>query len=143
MVLRDHCSLSLCGSSAIYLVTADVSAAFAFWVAGTLIDLDHLNDYWRDDGFNLNLRRFFGYFSRRGPRYLLLAFHGWEWPLCLLALAWGASEPLWLWCFAAGWLSHLILDQRFNRRQKSLGYFFAFRWSRGFKASEFYDGSSP
>jgi len=140
MVLREHASLSLCGAAAVYLATADVPAAAAFWAAGTLIDVDHVYDYWRDDGFNLDARRFFGYFYRRYPTYLLLAFHGWEWPLSLMAFAWGASAPLWVWALAAGWLGHLVLDHRFNPRQKPLCYFFAYRWSRGFNASEFYDG---
>lgn len=143
MVLREHCSLSLCGAAVVYLATADAAAAAAFWAAGTLIDLDHVCDYWRDDGFNLNHARFFAYFDRRGPVYLLLAFHGWEWPLSLLAAAWACSAPLWVWALGAGWFSHLLLDQRFNRRQQPLCYFFAYRWSRGFRAVDFYAGDPP
>jgi hypothetical protein len=142
MVLREHASLSLCGAAALYLASGDGAAAAAFWVAGTLIDFDHLVDYWRDDGFNLDLPRFFGYFHKRYPKFLLLALHGWEWPLGLMAAARGAHAPLWVWSLAAGWFSHLILDQRFNLHQKSLAYFFAYRWSRAFRASDFYDGAA-
>ncbi|HTB22865.1 MAG TPA: hypothetical protein VK914_09180 [bacterium] len=142
MVLREHASLSLCGAAALYLATADASAAAAFWVAGTLVDVDHLVDYWRDDGFNLRLARFFAYFPGRSPVFLLLPFHAWEWVLGLLAVVLGAGAPLWVWGLAMGWLSHLLLDQRFNPSQQPLAYWFAYRWNRGFRASEFYDGGA-
>lgn len=133
--------MSACGAAAIYVVTGSASAASAFWVAGTLVDLDHGYDYWRDDGFNLNVRRFLGYFESRGPTYLFLGLHGWEWPLGLLAALPLLSAPLWVWTFCAGWLSHLLLDQRFNRRQNPRCYFFAYRMGRRFSADAFYDDS--
>jgi hypothetical protein len=139
MDMHEHLLLSTCGGAALYLASGDAAAAGAFWAAGWLIDCDHLLDYWRDDGFNLNLPRFFAYFPGRGPTYLLLALHGWEWPLTLGAVAWAVSAPLWVGALAAGWLVHLGLDQRFNFRQKPLCYFFAYRWSHGFRAGDFYD----
>jgi hypothetical protein len=139
MDLHEHLSLSACGAGAVYLATADAAAAAAFWAAGTLIDVDHLVDYWREDGFNLNLPRFFAYFPGRGPRHLLLALHGWEWPLSLGAVCAGLHAPAWAWAFAAGWLSHLALDQRFNPHQAVPCYFFAYRLSLGFAATGFYE----
>jgi hypothetical protein len=139
MDLHEHAALSACGAAALYMATADPAAAAAFWAAGTLIDGDHLLDYWRDDGFNLDLPRFFTYFPARLPRFLLLFMHGWEWPLGLAALALGCAAPLWVGALAAGWLVHLLLDQRYNGRQKPLCYFFTYRWSHGFRAESFYE----
>ncbi len=140
MVLKQHASISACAAAAVYLASGDLGAAFAFWVGGTLVDLDHLEDYWRDDGFNLDIPRFLGYFEARRPRRLLLALHGWEWPVTLAACALGAGAPPWLWAGVAGWLTHLALDQRFNQGQQPLCYWFAFRRGRRFQAAEFYAG---
>jgi hypothetical protein len=137
--LNEHALLSACGAACLWAATGDRTAAVAFWAAGTLIDTDHLLDYWRDDGFNLNLPRFFRYFPERGPRYLFLAFHGWEWPILLAGAAGVTRAPLWIWAVAAAWLVHLGLDQRYNFRQMPACYFFAYRWSRGFLAADFYE----
>ena len=138
MVLSHHATLSACAAAALGFATGSALDAAAFWTAATLVDCDHIVDYWRDAGFNLDAPRFFSWFRLREPRYLLLALHAWEWPTALLALAWGAGAPDWVWAFGIGWLYHLSLDQRHNPHQASRCYFFAFRWSRGFRARDFY-----
>lgn len=140
MDLNEHLALSLAGSGALWLAGVPAEAAAAFSVGGVLIDLDHLPEYWREQGFKLDLARFFAYFPSRGPRRLLLALHGWEWPLGLLAAAWGLSAPAWVWTLAAGWLLHLCLDQRYNADQHPCCYAFAWRWGQGFEARLFYAG---
>lgn len=142
MDLHEHLGLSSCASAAIYLATGDLGAAAAFLATGVFIDLDHVHDYWRDTGFNLHARRFFAHFPNRGPSYLLLALHAWEWPLTLLALALAVGAPAWVFALAAGWFSHLVLDQRYNLGQKPLCYFFIYRFRQGFLAEAFYDGEA-
>lgn len=138
MDLNEHLAISLAGSGALWLAGAPAEAAGAFVVGGVLIDLDHLPEYWREQGLNLDLPRFFAFFPARGPRRLLLALHGWEWPLALWACCWALAAPAWGWTLGAGWLLHLLLDQRYNAAQHPCCYSFAWRWGRGFDARPFY-----
>lgn len=137
MDLSQHAAISLPASAAVWMLTGDAAAAAAFGFGAVLIDLDHLLDYWRETGLNADWRRFLGYFDGREPQRLLLAWHGWEWPLLILALWAVAALPLWVAALAAGMLCHLGMDQRYNGLLP-LTYFFSYRWSRDFKAGSLY-----
>lgn len=138
MDLQDHAALSLPAAGAIYLATASAPAALAFAVGGVLIDLDHLVDFWRETGwFNRDLPRFFRYFEDREPIHSYLPLHAWEWPLQFGVAAAVVGAPAWAWGFAAGVLSHLILDQRYNDLDRR-AYFFLHRWAHRFDSWSFY-----
>lgn len=137
----EHCALAAPVSAVLLLSGAGWPAASAFAAAAVLIDLDHFVDYWRETGFNLDIPRFLPWFVNRGPKRIWIGLHGWEWPLALLAAALGAGLPAWVWALAAGMLSHLLLDQRYNEL-KPLSYFFFWRWRLGFAIAPLY-GEEP
>lgn len=134
--LSEHVLMSAAGAGALALA-GEWQGAALFFGCGVLVDLDHLNDYWRETGFNSNWRRFFGYFDGRQPRHLVLFLHGWEWALLALGAAWHFQSAAWAWA-GAGWLAHLMLDQRFNRLHP-LAYFFFYRAFKGFRAKPLYE----
>lgn len=109
-------------------------------MAGFLIDLDHVLEYFLVFGFNFNLQYFF-----EGRQFLtsgrnLLLFHAWEYaPLFLLAGFWLRSKKAalaaFLITFALAGSLHLISDcfiNGFAPRFYSLSY----RVSRGFWAEQ-------
>ncbi len=134
--LSEHVLVSAAGAGALALA-GEWQGAALFFGCGVLVDLDHLNDYWRETGWNTNWRRFLGYFDGRKPRHLVLFFHGWEWALLALYLAWQWQDAAWAWA-GAGWLTHLMLDQRFNRLHP-LAYFFFYRAIHKFRAEPLYE----
>ena len=136
MELWQHTVISAAGSGAIYAVTGSLPAAAAFSATGIFVDLDHIPDYWRDHGFNLNLKPFFAHFDRKAPETLWLVLHGWEWPIAGLILGSKLGWPAWLLGAVGGWLLHLSLDQIFNRFQP-MGYWFWYRARAGFESRKF------
>lgn len=137
MDLQEHIALSLPAAGLIYLAAGDAGAALSFAAVAVLIDLDHLVDYWRETGFNRQVRVFLRYFDQRRPIHSYLPLHGWEWPLQCLAVAVAAGAPAWVWSGMAGWMAHLILDHRYNRLTP-FAYFFLYRWSVRFEAGAIY-----
>jgi hypothetical protein len=131
--LWQHASISIAAAAGLYFVSHDAAAATAFAVAGTLVDCDHLIDYWREAGLNLDLKRFWGHFEGGHPVHLWLLGHAWEWVL-LGAAAWALGRgPAWILAGLAGLLLHLILDQAVNGFEP-LGYSILYRAWVGFEA---------
>ncbi len=141
MDFSEHLIISAAGSAAILAAGAGLDSAAAFSLAGVFVDLDHLVDYWRETGINARVPHFMKYFSKRMPRRLVLPLHAWEWIALAAAAAWLSGAPAWAGYAIAGWLIHLILDQRFNRLHR-LAYFFSFRAAQGFKAKSLYERKS-
>ena len=125
MDFSEHLALSVPGGAVLAVVTGQVEVGLAFAVGGVLIDLDHPLDYWREKGFTLSIHRLNAFFGSDEPEFLVLALHGWEWPALLGAAFWGFSLPLWVAALALGWLTHLILDHRYNLLQPWAYWFLA------------------
>lgn len=137
MDLHEHAIISGVGAAGVGLATGDWVAASAYFTVGVFIDLDHLADYWREDGFNLNLRRFLGFFDARLPQRQWLFLHGWEWAGSAFALSFSPWAPAWAYWAALGWLSHLLLDHCTNDL-KPLAYFYFWRARHGFASKTLY-----
>jgi len=129
----EHLALSSAASAAIYIATGDAAAAAAFSVMGVLIDLDHLIDYFRETGFNVEVKRFLAYFEDQRPRHLWLLLHGFEWMPLTLAGCLLLDPPAWAWAGVAGWFLHLLLDHRHNQLHP-LTYWLVYRARLGFRA---------
>lgn len=142
MDFNEHLALSLPVSAGLYLATGDPWAAAAYTVTGVLIDLDHLADYWRETGINLDHGRFMSYFPDRGPQHLLLFLHAWEWPATWWTIALATGAPLWALAAGAGWMAHLVQDQLYNE-MAPFSYFFAYRWRTAFSAAALYQDKAP
>lgn len=137
MDFSEHVALSLPCAAAVSLATGRWEPGVAFAVGGILVDLDHALDYWWEKGFTLSMARLNQHFGGHEARRLVLLMHAWEWN----ALCWAAwallGWPLWVAGFAAGWLLHLMLDQRYNLLEPWAYWFFA-RARIGFKAERLY-----
>jgi hypothetical protein len=133
----EHVIISSAGSAALLAGGAGWESATAFGVAGVFIDLDHFLDFWRETRDYLNLPRFMGYFSKQGPKKLVLFMHSWEAVGLFLGWAFFSGAPAWLLWAGLGWLQHLLLDDRFNRLHP-WAYSFLYRASHGFAAKKIY-----
>jgi hypothetical protein len=133
MDFSQHVAVSAPLGAAAALGTGDPAIGVAFFLSGVFIDLDHLPDFWREQGFTLSIGRLNRHFGGPDPVHLWLPLHAWEWPGLLLAACWGLALPRWAWAAGAGWLFHLILDERYNELFP-WAYWFMGRLNSGFRA---------
>jgi hypothetical protein len=133
----EHVIISAAGSAALAAAGAGWESSSAFGLMGVFVDLDHFPDYWRENGLNANIPKFFDYFSKHRAKKLVVALHAWEWIAVSLGGILFFGAPAWVLWGLLGWLCHLILDQRFNY-QNRLAYFFVFRMSRRFQAGPYH-----
>jgi hypothetical protein len=126
----------------LYAVHPDPVPAAAAFLAGTLIDLDHLLDlklYQKHRKEGEGLAEVFDAHTWV-KSYILL--HGIEFiPLLLLALFF--AQNTWLWIgIASGYVLHLVMDLVGNRGYP-LTYFLTYRIFRGFDARYLWTDSRP
>lgn len=109
----------------LWIRTGRLAPAVAPLVSGFLIDGDHLVDFAR---YRAN--------GKQNARRVLLPLHGWEYvPLLFLLerlIGWRLAGGL-----AAGYLTHLAIDQSTNTIRHPLAYSLIFRGSRGFASTIF------
>lgn len=110
-----HFVATIATSSAIYLVFKSIPCFVISFISGFLIDLDHLFDYYAQEGVTLDFGKFYSYCVNHRFKYIILIFHSLE----LLFLLW-----LLIYIFKLGqfWLSltigfsqHMIFDLIFNQ----------------------------
>ena len=105
-------------------------AVFSF-LAGVLIDLDHLVDFYSSHSFTLKARTIYDACARIDLDRLYLPLHSYE----LLAIIWVtiyffSLADIWK-AIAIGLTQHLIFDQ-FTNPLKTLSYFLTYRAMKGF-----------
>jgi hypothetical protein len=111
-------------------------AAVLSFLAGWLIDLDHLFDYVRAHGWRPNWRRFreSGHEQYSGKLYLLL--HSYELLALFFILLKNPGKRPYRVGITLSILAHLLLDQKCNPRRKPLTYFLAHRMYKRFNSGE-------
>lgn len=123
-------------SAASYLVYKSPGAAFASFLAGFLIDLDHMFDYVRAHGWHLDWQAIARADSEKYSGKLYLPLHSFE----LLALFFlffkGPTKQPYRVGITVSVLTHLLLDQKCNHSRKPGTYFLASRISKRFNAHE-------
>ncbi len=116
--------------------------AAACLAAGTLIDLDHAFDFYREGRRWRGGRDFADFFYHHRMRRLVLPLHGWEWAAAGALLLAFASRPAAGalphgiaigWAAWAGAALHLLCDSIANPLP-ARGYCFFWRARRGFRA---------
>ncbi|MGH9550287.1 MAG: hypothetical protein ACRD3W_12975, partial [Terriglobales bacterium] len=111
-------------------------AALASFLAGWLIDVDHVVDYVSAHGWKLNWARFSEAKHEHYSGKLYLPLHSFE----LLALFFlffkGPRRQPYRVGITLSILTHLILDQRCNPSRKPLTYFLAHRIRKRFDAAQ-------
>lgn len=111
-------------------------AAFASFLAGFLIDLDHVVDYVSAHGWTLNWERFSEAKHEHYSGKLYLPLHSFELLALFFLLFRGPRRQPYRVGITLSILTHLILDQRCNPSRKPLTYFLAHRIRKRFDARQ-------
>ena len=126
-----HVAVSTVVSIAVAIYFKSTICGVSSFLAGVLIDLDHLYDYYREHGFTLNPMAVYRGCVEMDLTRIYLFLHSYE----LLTILWisisvFSLSKLWI-AFAIGVTQHLIFDQIFNPIDKC-GYFLSYRIAKGF-----------
>ena len=112
---RYHTAVSLGLAALMIGRTRRWRSAIPILLAGVLVDLDHLVDYFA---------------NRAGerPTWIILPLHAWEWVFALLTRHTRGTDDL-----ATGLAAHLALDQMNKAITHPLFYWISFRALHGFR----------
>ena len=129
------CTLTISGL--LYLILKSSAAFFVSLSAGILIDIDHILDYYIQQGITLKVNKIYFWCLENKFRLLILFFHSLE----LIFLFWVTIllfklGIFWV-AFAIGLTQHMVLDILFNNRDiYPRSYFLTFRIIKRFKREE-------
>ena len=131
MMPQNHAFASALISMVFLYFTKSPSAALLCFLAGVLIDADHLLDFWMYKGKIVISREVFGHFYEGfGKIYVVL--HSFEIIAALLLLGFALQEVgTYMFGVAVGMLTHIILDF-FSYELHPAGYFITYRILKGF-----------
>lgn len=110
-------------------------AAIASFLAGWLIDLDHIVDYVRAHGWKLNWARFNEAAHEKYSGKLYLPLHSFELLALFFVFFRGTRLQPYRVGITASILTHLLLDQKCNPSRGPLTYFLAHRIHKRFDAN--------
>lgn len=119
-----------------YLVYRSRKAAVASFLAGFLIDLDHIFDYVRAHGWKPNWDKFSEASHEKYSGKLYLPLHSYELLALFFFLFKGPARQPYRVGITVSILTHLLLDQRCNPSRKAGTYFLAHRIRKRFNAHE-------
>jgi len=132
MRIKEHIGASAAISIGIYAATGSgIMAAWSF-LAGSLLDLDHLIDYWEDYSFNIDISRFISVCYNCQLIKTRLYLHSFELLLVAAAAAYITRSSI-IAGAALGLAQHIALDQMVNKVYPA-SYFLIYRWRKGFYA---------
>lgn len=131
MRLSEHIGVSFSLSTIIFALTKNYLFALSSFLSGVFIDFDHFFDYFKSEGFKLDLNDFFHRCENFGVKKFYLLLHSYELLLLFgLIISLTSYNSLTLGILL-GFSQHLLLDQIFNGAQP-FGYFLIYRWWNGF-----------
>jgi hypothetical protein len=111
-------------------------AAVASFLAGWLIDLDHIVDYVTAHGWKLNWSRFNEASHEKYSGKLYLPLHSYELLALFFILFRGPKVQPYRVGISLAVLTHLLLDQKCNPSRKPLTYFLTDRIRKRFDAAK-------
>lgn len=115
----SHLILSASVGAAVWAATSEPLALPITIGTGILVDIDHLPDMvWHH------------FFKKQATASFVL--HSWEWLIGLFCLGIVVWFHWWIIAVIAGYASHIMTDQLFNK-PKLLSYSFIFRATKAFK----------
>lgn len=132
-----HFVSSLVLAGLIFYFSQSFLAALIAFLAGFLIDLDHLIDFWASKPNNpLSIKQFLNskkYFKTNKRNFIL--FHAWEYVVFLIILGFYLNWPLLLLSLVLGLSLHYLLDiyNLKNDQISPFSYLLTFRLIKGFK----------
>jgi membrane-bound metal-dependent hydrolase YbcI (DUF457 family) len=121
-------------SLANYATYRSKPAAFASFMVGWLIDLDHVVDYVGAHGWKPNWHRFNEAAHEKYSGKLYLPLHSFELVALFFLFFRGKKRQPYRVGITLSILTHLLLDQRCNPSRKPLTYFLADRIRKRFDA---------
>lgn len=137
MKVSGHVAISSSVSLAIFLISRNFLLTLSSFLAGVLIDLDHLWDYFRSEGLKFDLKDFFYKCDNFQLKKFCLFLHSFELLSVLGIFTYLNTHNHLLIGTLIGFSQHLFLDQIFNRAEL-LGYFFFYRWRKGFSGESIF-----
>ncbi len=139
MKTLGHIAISSGIGLAIFLISRNFLLSLSSFLAGVLIDLDHFWDYFRSEGLKFDLKDFFYKCDNFQIKKFCLFLHSFELLPVLGVFAYLNNHNHLLIGTLIGFSQHLFLDQIFNRAEL-LGYFFFYRWRKGFSGEFIFSG---
>lgn len=132
-------AVSIIIGTAVYLYFKSLACGIASFLAGVLIDIDHIFDCYLNHGTHFKLKDIYNYCMEVKFDKLTFIFHSYE----LLAILWAMTlifsfGNIWK-AVAIGLTQHIIFDQIVNthiRKMEPLAYFFIYRLRNRFKKEE-------
>lgn len=110
MDLGPHGITSTIYAGGVYSITGSFELALAGFLSGTIIDVDHIIEYWNDKGFDLNVTCFFAYCKSGKNSYFFIILHSFE-LIAIIFLISAIMNSLYVGIvIAGGILLHLFLD---------------------------------
>ena len=130
--LRYHAIASLGCSVIFYLIFKSFLYSVVCFLAGILVDLDHVIDYVRCTGWNLDIKHFFQFMYEIRYKRLTILFHAWEFSVLFVIMIIVTGGNLFVLAVGIGFVQHLIFDQCTNP-VKPLAYFITYRLRHKFR----------
>ncbi len=124
MKLKQHIAISLLFSASLFVVFKSWIVFTSSLISGVLIDLDHVLDYFRENGINLRIKQFFKIFHNKEHSSIVLILHSWELLILLRISAFIVRWNPWIVGTAIGFTQHVVLDQIFNKPSRWAYLFF-------------------
>ncbi len=123
-------------SYASYYVYRSPKAAWASFLVGFLIDLDHIFDYVRAHGWTMNWSKVKEASHENYSGKIYLPLHSYELIALFFLFFRGKSRQPYRVGITLSLLTHLLLDQRCNPSRKVGTYFLASRIRKRFNANQ-------
>ena len=126
-----HAAVSAILAGGVGIFGRDPLAAFATFVAGTAIDIDHLGDYFLNHSGRFTVSRFLLVCNQYRLRRIFLFMHSLELIIPMIICAFLFDSPLWVKGAAAGVAVHMAMDLYGNGLYPK-AYFLSWRLAVGF-----------
>ncbi len=139
MKLHHHVAFSTTISFFLFMIFKSWNLTVACFLSGIFIDLDHFIDYFREQGINLNIKKFFQVCEEAQFDKVILMFHGWEWIILFSTIAWSSGWNPLVTGVLIGFGHHIILDM-FYHGTSIRAYSLIWRWSNGFDFDKIFPG---
>ncbi|HHT9124082.1 MAG TPA: hypothetical protein ACFYEF_14540 [Candidatus Wunengus sp. YC63] len=128
-----HLGVSIITGVVTFLTTKTISPSIACFLAGWLVDVDHIWDFYKNAGKDFNVKRFVNAFENGEVKKAYLYLHSYELLFTLALLCFFTHFNHLLSFTTLGFAVHLLFDQIFNP-VKPLTYFITYRILNSYNA---------
>ncbi|MBI2471556.1 MAG: hypothetical protein HYV59_09990 [Planctomycetes bacterium] len=128
-----HLGASIITGVVTFLITKTISPSIACFLAGWLVDVDHIWDFYKNAGKGFNVKRFVNTFENGEVKKAYLYLHSYELLFTLVLLCFFTHFNHLLSFATLGFAVHLLFDQIFNP-VKPLTYFITYRILNSYNA---------